>query len=154
VLKNIPLAMAWSPWDWLMPYARIVHWKNTGAAFGMLQGYSLIFTVLAVVVAGLIIYYFPRLSPSDWPLRAALCLQLGGALGNLTDRLTKGGQVTDFISVGNFAVFNIADACISVGVVVLIVGFWLKDLQQKKTPVPVSPDAQPADPGAEGDRGG
>jgi signal peptidase II len=154
VQTYIPFTGVWAPWDWLLPYARIVHWKNTGAAFGMLQGYGLVFTALAVVVSGLIIYYFPRLSPSDWPLRAALCLQLGGALGNLVDRLTKGGQVTDFISVGNFAVFNVADACISVGVVVLLIGFWIKDSQQKKTAVPVSSDATSVDQGAEGDQGG
>jgi signal peptidase II len=154
VLTNIPYQGVWAPWDWLLPYARIVHWSNTGAAFGMLQGYALVFTILAFLVSGLIIYYFPKISLSDWPLRLALCLQLGGALGNLVDRLTRGGQVTDFISVGNFAVFNVADASITVGVIVLLGGFWLKDMQQKKHPEPVSPDAPAVDPGAEGDRGG
>ncbi len=157
VQTNIPFEGVWAPWDWLLPYARIVHWSNTGAAFGMLQGYALIFTVLAFIVSGLIIYYFPKISPSDWPLRLALCLQLGGALGNLVDRLMHGGQVTDFISVGNFAVFNVADSCITVGVIVLLVGFWIKDLQQKKKVTPIvqsGADSQPIDPGAEGDRGG
>ncbi len=154
VMTNIPYQGVWAPWDWLLPYARIVHWSNTGAAFGMLQGYALVFTVLAFLVSGLIIYYFPKISPSDWPLRLALCMQLGGALGNLVDRLTRGGQVTDFISVGNFAVFNVADASITVGVIVLLGGFWLKDMQQKKHPEPANPDAPAVDPGAEGDRGG
>jgi signal peptidase II len=130
VRTTIPFGGIWSPWDWLTPFARIVHWNNTGAAFGMLQGYNPVFTVLAIAVSLVIIYYFPRISSEDWPLRLALCLQLGGALGNLVDRLTV-GQVTDFISVGTFPVFNIADSSISIGVVVLLLGVWYKDRQEK-----------------------
>ena len=127
----------WSPWDWLMPYARVVHWNNSGAAFGILQGQSLLFTVLAFIVAGVILYYFPRVSPQDWTLRIAMGMQLGGAVGNLVDRLTMGGQVTDFISVGSFAVFNVADASITVGVAILLIGVWIKELQNKKlSPAP------------------
>jgi signal peptidase II len=58
-------------------------------------------------------------------------MQLGGALGNLIDRVTR-GEVTDFISVGNFAVFNIADASISVGVAVLLIGMWWKEKADSK----------------------
>lgn len=153
VRTNIAYGMVWAPWDWLLPYARIVHWNNSGAAFGMLQNYNLVFTALAIVVSGLIIYYYPRIAPEDWYLRAALCLQLGGALGNLVDRLLV-GQVTDFISVGSFAVFNVADSCITVGVIVLLVGFWIKDGQQKK-PAPVSTSERgPIDPQAGGGQGG
>ena len=122
----------WAPWDWLLPYARVVHWNNSGAAFGILQGQSLLFTILAFIVTGVIIYYFPRVSPNDWTLRLAMGLQLGGAMGNLIDRLTMSGQVTDFISVGSFAVFNVADASISVGVVILLIGVWIKELQDKR----------------------
>lgn len=153
VRTNLPLGGIWSPWEWLLPYARVVHWNNTGAAFGMLQGFNLVFTLLAVFVAGLIVYYYPRISPQDWPLRAALCLQLGGALGNLVDRLTS-GQVTDFISVGSFAVFNIADASITVGVIVLLVGFWWKDAQQKKIAEKTGPEGAPTDHQVGGDQGG
>ena len=117
------------------PVARIVHWNNTGAAFGMLQGYNPVFTILAVLVSLVIIYYFPRISSNDWPLRLALCLQLGGAVGNLVDRITV-GQVTDFISVGTFPVFNVADSSISIGVVVLLLGVWYKDRQEKAAALP------------------
>ncbi len=110
----------------------IVNWNNSGAAFGMFQGASLVFTILAFLVIGAILYYFPRVEASDWPLRVAMSMQLAGAVGNLTDRLTQGGHVTDFISVANFPVFNVADASISVGVVVLIVGVWWKENQEKK----------------------
>jgi len=64
-------------------------------------------------------------------LRLAMSMQLGGAIGNLIDRLTI-GHVTDFISVGKFAVFNIADASISVGAAVLFVGIWIMERRDKK----------------------
>ena len=128
VRNNIPLGEFWSPIEGLEKYARIVHWNNTGAAFGMFQDLSLVFTVLAIVVSLTIFYYYPRIPRADWPLRLALSLQLGGAIGNLIDRLSF-GHVTDFISLGKFAVFNIADASISVGVAVLVVGVWIKDRQ-------------------------
>ena len=129
VRSNLSQGETWSPWTWLMPYARIVHWYNTGVAFGMLQGQNLIFTILALIIAAAIVYFYPRFSKEDWPLRLALALQFGGAMGNLIDRITL-GHVTDFISLGNFAVFNIADASITVGVFVMIVGIWWKDKQE------------------------
>ena len=127
----LPFGGSWSPWEWLEPYARFVHWQNTGAAFGMFQNLSIVFTVLAFIVSVAILYYFPRVPRSEWLMRLALALQLGGAVGNLVDRLTQ-GTVTDFISVGSFAVFNIADACISVGTVLLIFAVWNNERKQKK----------------------
>jgi signal peptidase II len=78
-----------------------------------------------------IIYYYPQVEAEDWTLKLAMGLQLAGAGGNLVDRLLM-GKVTDFISVGSFPVFNIADASISVGVVVLLLGVWFKEQQEKK----------------------
>lgn len=127
----VPLGKSWSPWPWLEPYARIVHWQNTGAAFGMLQNFGMVFTVLAFVVALAILYYFPHVPRNEWALRLAMTMQLGGAVGNLIDRLTQ-GTVTDFISLGTFAVFNVADASISVGTTVLILAVWLSERKQKK----------------------
>jgi len=137
----------WAPWEWLLPYARIVHWKNSGAAFGMLQGFSDVFTILAILVSIAIIYYYPQVPHSDWPLRVAMGMQLGGAMGNLIDRLTQ-GYVTDFISVGTFPVFNVADSSISVGVVVLILGMWLKERQARQAG-PDSPPTLPPQPGSQ-----
>lgn len=127
VRTNLPLTETWSPWPWLMPYARIVHWQNTGAAFGMFQNFGNVFLVLAIVVSIAILYYFPQVPRKEWILRLALSMQLGGAAGNMIDRITNNGQVTDFVSLGNFAIFNVADASISVGVVVLLVGMWLRE---------------------------
>jgi signal peptidase II len=118
------------PWDWLAPYARIVYWHNSGAAFGLGQNLSTIFAVLAVIVGGAIIIYYPQIPIKDWPLRIALAMQFGGAMGNLIDRLTI-GFVTDFISVGNFPVFNVADSSVTVGVAVLIIGMWIQDRREK-----------------------
>jgi len=132
VRTNIEFGMQWLPDSlmWLSPYARIVHWYNKGAAFGMFQNGNIVFTILAFIVIGAIIYYYPRVEAGDWTLRLAMGLQLGGAAGNLIDRL-RVGQVTDFISVGTFPVFNIADASISVGVAVLLLGVWLNERKEK-----------------------
>ena len=133
VRANIPLGTEWLPgWlSWLMPYARIRHWYNSGAAFGIFQNGNLVFTTLAIIVILLELYYYPRTERNDWWLRAAMALQFAGAGGNLVDRLYF-KQVTDFISVGNFAIFNVADASISVGVVVLLLGVWLREQAEKK----------------------
>ena len=144
VRANIPSGQSWLPDSlvWLSPYARIVHWYNKGAAFGIFQEGSLVFTVLAFIVSAAIIYYYPQVSSQDWPLRLAMSMQLGGAIGNLIDRLTI-GHVTDFISVGTFPVFNIADSSISVGCVVLLLGVWWQERNAKKaklqTPAPEQP---------------
>jgi signal peptidase II len=133
VRAHVALGGDWLPSQlaWLMPYARIRFWYNSGAAFGIFANGNLVFMVLAVLVAGAILYYFPRVSRKDWWLRLALMLQFSGAVGNLTDRI-QFGHVTDFISVGNFAIFNIADASISVGVVVLILGVWITEMTDKR----------------------
>jgi len=133
VCTNIPYTGTWLPdgWDWLSPYARIVHWYNSGAAFGIFQNGNTIFSILAFIVITAIIYYYPQVEQGDWTLRLAMSMQLAGAAGNLVDRLVI-QKVTDFISVGSFPVFNVADASISVGVVVLILGVWLKERTEKR----------------------
>jgi signal peptidase II len=133
VRENIDFGAQWLPkgMEWLSPYARIVHWYNSGAAFGMFQNGNLVFTILAFIVICAIIYYYPQVETQDWTLKLAMGLQLAGAAGNLIDRLIM-GKVTDFISVGTFPVFNFADASISVGVVVLLLGVWIKERQEKK----------------------
>jgi signal peptidase II len=134
VRVNIPVGGEWYPeWlSWLAPFARVRHWHNSGAAFGVFQNGNLIFSIFAVLVAIGIIYYFPRAERKYWWLRLALALQLAGALGNLIDRL-QFGRVTDFISVGDFAIFNVADASISVGVAMLAIGvLWLEYKQKKQ----------------------
>lgn len=146
VRTNIPEGQSWLPDSllWLSPYARIVHWYNRGAAFGIFQEGSMVFTVLAFIVSAAIIYYYPQVSSTDWPLRLAMSMQLGGAIGNLIDRLTI-GHVTDFISVGTFPVFNIADSSISVGCVVLLLGVWWQERNAKKGKTPAASSDQPSE---------
>ena len=132
VRENIPFGTQWLPESlaWLSPYARLVNWHNSGAAFGMFQNGGMIFTVLAFIVIGAILYYSPHVEEEDWSLRLAMSMQLGGAAGNLVDRLVF-GKVTDFLSVGTFPVFNVADASITVGVGVLLLGVWLTERSDK-----------------------
>lgn len=132
VRTNIEFGGQWLPeWlSWLSPYARIVYWHNSGAAFGIFQNGNLVFTILAFIVIGAILFYYRQVEAEDWTLKLAMGLQLGGAAGNLIDRLLM-GKVTDFISISVFPVFNIADASISIGVAVLLLGVWLKEREEK-----------------------
>jgi signal peptidase II len=96
---------------------------NSGGAFSLLTGAPLFFGVMAIVIIGGIVYASRRTEPLSMLL--ALGLVLGGALGNLADRLFRGqgellrGEVVDFVKVGIWPVFNLADSCIVVGGVVL-----------------------------------
>jgi signal peptidase II len=130
VRSNLGFGEFWSPWDWLSPYARIVHWYNTGVALGLFQDQNLLFTILVSIIAMIIFIYYPQLSEGDWFLRIALAMQFGGSIGNLIDRLTV-GHVTDFFSVGSFPVFNVADASVTIGVGIMILGVWLQERKEK-----------------------
>ena len=133
VRENIEFGSQWLPdsLGWLSPYARFVNWHNSGAAFGMFQNGNLVFMTLAFIVIGAIIYYFQYVEAEDWPLKMAMGLQLAGAAGNLVDRLMF-GKVTDFVSIGTFPVFNVADSSITVGVIVLLLGVWIKERADRK----------------------
>jgi signal peptidase II len=81
----------------------------------------------------------------DWTLKLAMGLQLAGAAGNLIDRLIM-GKVTDFISVGSFPVFNVADSSITVGVIVLLLGVWIKEQQDRKAAAQLAAAGEPLPP--------
>lgn len=133
IRNNLVFNELWMPWEWLAPYARLVNWHNTGAAFGIFQGMNGVFVGLAFVIITLILIYFPSIPHNDFFFRLALSLQMAGAAGNLIDRLYR-GFVTDFISVGRFPVFNIADSCITLGVVVLLIGMWIEERKSHDEP--------------------
>ena len=89
--------------------------RNPGAAFGMAQGMTIVFTCVAVAVVVVILRLARRLTSSWWAV--ALGLVLGGALGNLTDRLLRSpgpgrGHVVDFLELPRWPVFNLADSAI------------------------------------------
>ena len=99
-------------------FFRFTHAENTGSAFGILQGYNT--PLIAVSFVGIIVLAFiyqsqPR--PTNL-LRLSLGLQIGGAIGNLLDRFRL-GAVTDFIDVGPWPIFNLADASIISGLALL-----------------------------------
>ena len=105
-------------------YTLAPHWVtltytcNPGAAFGLLPNQTLLFALIALTVIGAIVASM-RVLPAGRPwLSLALGLPLGGALGNLLDRLRQ-GYVVDFIAVRSWPVFNTADICIVLGVLIL-----------------------------------
>ena len=134
VRTNIPMNTVYRPELWISQYARIVHVNNSGAAFGMFRNLGNVFSILSFGVSLVILYYFPQVPRKEWYLRIALGLLLGGAIGNLIDRLLFEGHVTDFISLGNIPVFNVADSSISTGVVILFLVMWFQERQKKTLP--------------------
>jgi len=144
VRTQLALNESWSPFLWLAPFARILHINNTGAAFGLFKSGGLLFTVIAVIVAAVIIFYAWRLPDGHWWIRIALGMQLGGAIGNLIDRLMF-GTVTDFVSVGTFAIFNVADASISLGVALLALLMVIESRQEKRRQGGTPPAVEPAE---------
>lgn len=110
---------------------RFVHWYNTGVAFGLFQGNGDIFKITSTIIAFGIIIFYSEVPQKEWMLRLALAFETGGAIGNLVDRYSI-GHVTDFISVGNFAVFNVADACINIGIGFMVLSLLLDYLREQK----------------------
>jgi signal peptidase II len=146
VRTQLAFGEIWMPIEAIRPYMHIVHWTNTGAAFGMFQQGGMVFTVLAFIVSGAIIWYYRDSDSATWPVRIALGLQLGGALGNLVDRLFQ-GTVTDFIWFGFFpAVFNVADGAISLGVALLMLDILLEYHRNRKTAAATAAAAVPPAP--------
>ncbi len=129
VRSALAVGESWVPIT-ALPFFRIVHWYNRGAAFGLFQNGGSLFIVLAILVGLAILYYYPRLPEEDWLLHLALGLQFSGAIGNLIDRLYL-GKVTDFIAVGNFPIFNLADSSITIGTALLLFGSWLHDRRKE-----------------------
>lgn len=148
VETRIPLYGVWAPIPSLEGLFRIVHTSNSGAVFGLFQGTGAFFAVLAIIVVVAIIYFNFTLPAGQWLLRIALGLQLGGAIGNLTDRLRSGGHVTDFIDIGPWYIFNLADLAIVSGVILFGWVMWQENRKLKpaeeSAPIP-SNELPPAD---------
>ena len=107
---------AWPDPDWNV---RIVHFTNTGAAFGILEGAGPLLIVTGVVGVALIAVYLFNPGMASPLVRAGLALMLGGAIGNLIDRAGD-GKVTDFIKFPEWPAFNVADSAITIGVIILV----------------------------------
>jgi len=130
VRNNLAVGESWPSDDWLV---RITHVTNSGAAFGMLQGQTIFLTVTAFIAIGAIIFYYAFPPLEHGLLRLALGLQLGGAAGNLIDRL-RFGEVTDMFHFPHYPAFNIADSSIVIGLVVLVGFFFITEGRKKPEP--------------------
>lgn len=106
----------------------ITHIRNTGAAFGLFQGYTGVLTVISIIAIFLIIILKSILNFNSAFYNVCLGFVLGGALGNLIDRFLV-GEVTDFINVKFIPVFNVADSFIFTGfslIIILIIKEYVK----------------------------
>lgn len=98
---------------------------NKGAAFGLLKDERLFFVSISVLAISLIIFYAYRHDRNNFFISSALGLVLGGAVGNLFDRI-KFGYVVDFLDFRVWPVFNIADSCITTGTAILVFSLLFK----------------------------
>jgi signal peptidase II len=128
--------------------------RNTGVAFSLLSGQTVLFLLIAFAIAVIGILYWRMRDAASLPLKLAFGLILGGAIGNnLIDRLTR-GYVVDFIhfhldAIGfNFAVFNVADSGITVGVILLALLLWQEGTRTHDEVQADSTSAVKADAGA------
>ena len=98
----------------LTGFFRFTHIHNTGSAFGLFQDQNLPLLFVSLAGVGVLAYIYQSQDEPTRLLRTSIALMLGGALGNLIDRIHQ-GHVTDFIDVGPWPVFNLADSAIVVG---------------------------------------
>ena len=129
LIPNVP----WDPAAWLAPVLSLTYVTNRGAAFGLFPWLGSVYSLVNVFVIAMIVFFYRQLPPNNRWLQLSLGLQLGGALGNLTDRLTR-GFVTDFVDlnfwpVHEWPVFNVADSCLTVGVCILALYLLLEKEQ-------------------------
>lgn len=147
----LPLNGTWSPFPDPDPFFRIIYVYNTGAAFGSFKDFGVIFIPIAFIVIGGILYYSRRLTPDQRLMHVALGFMLGGAGGNLVDRLLRAGHVIDFIDVGlgatRWYVSNFADISIVSGVALLALAMWREERNSKQQSAPpIAPDSNSTEP--------
>lgn len=131
VVANLALYESWVPCPALAGWIDVHYVGNSGAAFGLFPNGSLVFVIVSVVVSLIILLYSHRLADGQLLLRLSLGLQLGGALGNLIDRLWL-GYVVDFLDLHILPVFNLADVAIVCGVALLVLLMVLEDRRRTR----------------------
>lgn len=134
VRETIPTYEQLVPFPAIGDYFRFHHVYNYGAAFGILQGMGNFFIVVAFIVSAAILYYAGTLPPEQRWVRVLLGLQMGGAIGNVIDRINQ-GFVTDFVVTGipgfyYIPNYNIADASIVCGVIGLGIYLFTDDIKR------------------------
>ncbi len=134
VRENLALYESWAPIPALARYFTFTHVTNTGIAFGLFREWGSILVAVAVVIIAFLLLYTHQLAAARWPIQVALGLQLGGAFGNLIDRI-RFGFVTDFLDFKFWPVFNLADSAIVVGMLLLLILMGLEERAQPQPPV-------------------
>jgi signal peptidase II len=138
VVREIGMNSAWYPlpgFDWL----RLIPSTNTGTACGYLPQFSIVFTLAPFFILAIVIYFYRSQKQPSWLLSIGVGLIIGGAFGNLADRLRL-GYVVDFVQVGGWPIFNVADAAVSTAVVLMLL--WsLREDSARAPAVPGSPGA-------------
>lgn len=126
---------------------------NRGIAFGQLQGYGVLLTPIALIIAGGAIWYSTKHPQASKIYHIVAALFAAGALGNLIDRLFL-GKVTDMFDFRliKFPVFNVADACITVSGVIMVL-LWLQEAVEEKKGVARDEGPGTAGPKEEGNEG-
>jgi signal peptidase II len=135
VAANLPVGGAWSPFPGPDPFFQIVYTYNTGVAFGLFKDLGVVFIIVPLIISGVIVYYARRVQPDQKLIAFALGLMLGGALGNVIDRIRFGGGVLDFfeVGIGSFRnASNFADWSIVAGVFVWALAMFLDERKQKQ----------------------
>lgn len=124
----------------------LTYTTNTGGAFGLLTQLPWLFALATVIVSGVIVWQSSKRHGTGTAV--ALGLILGGALGNLTDRLAGGlafdGTVTDFIDLRIWPVFNLADSAVVIGAILLVIANIRNDRALRRTDR--GPSTEPNDP--------
>lgn len=128
VVNNLAPGQSWAPIPGFERILKFTFITNTGAAFGLFPSSGNFFIIVAIIVSLAIIYYYP--SVNNWTVRISLGLQLGGAISNVWDRIFNGGEVVDYVDIGFWPIFNIADISIVTGVTIL--AFWLWQIEEQQ----------------------
>jgi len=136
VVTALPLGGAWSPFPGESPVFQIIYATNRGVTFGLFKDLGPVFSVIALIVAGVIIVYSRKLRNDQWLTCVSLGLMLGGAIGNVIDRIRL-GHVIDFIDVGigttRWYTSNLADVAIVLGVILLGLATLLDERKYKQS---------------------
>ncbi|MSQ13374.1 MAG: signal peptidase II [Dehalococcoidia bacterium] len=117
---------------------RLTFTTNTGSAFGLFPNQSLALIIASFLAVGALLFFYGSRAKHSSGVRLSIGLQLGGAFGNLTDRLAR-GYVVDFVHVSPWPVFNLADSAIVVGLILLLAIFIADTGRPKSVPWPGPP---------------
>ena len=130
---------------------RIHHIHNTGGVFGFFTDQTFLLVIASLIAVPVLLFLYRQYPFSGTLLRLALGLQLGGAIGNLIDRLWL-GYVTDFIRLGWWPIFNLADSSMIAGIVILVGLFLLTARKKEGSQPPEGEDVVSHDgpPGTDG----